>query len=724
MSRTAEAEQATGPVDVALDETLATTLRSAGASAGALFLLSAGEPTLHLAAVCGIPVEFATPWRRVPLAGTAPVAEAVRRNQLVWVGCQEDLARRYPRTAVSLPYQLALAAVPLRGERRTWGALLLLWPAPRRARPTRRERTHLATAARRLSRLLDTAPRPPSLPAQPRVVAYASAMPQPSQTALAAADWAERLPEGAVALDLGGRITFCSATAARLLGRGADELLGTLPWRALPWLDDPVPEDHYRTALISREPVAFTALRPPDQWLSFELYPDGSGISVRITPAPSSTRPGSRSVRTGPRTGAAHEPTGRLYQLVHLAAAFTESVGVRDVVDLVAGQVLPAFDAEGLVLNVAEAGRLKIIGHQGYAHEEVRKLDGLPLHTDLTPAGQVLLTGAPAFFRDRTEMGRLYPRALGISRKQAWAFLPLVLSGRPVGCCILSYDHPHEFGADERAVLTSLAGLIAQALDRARLYDAKHELAYSLQRSLLPRSLLAPDGLEVAARYLPAVRGLDVGGDFYDLIRLDDRSVAAVIGDVQGHDASSAALMGQVRTAVRAHATAGAAPDQVLARTNRLLADVESDLLVSCLYAHLDLSRCQLTLASAGHLPPLLRRPDRRAGSVPLEPGPLLGIDAEERYPVTSVTVPQGAVLALFTDGLLEVPGTDLDRTTAVLTDYLAHAAVTDLDLTIDGMVHRLWPTGEHTDDVAVLLLRLDGTGHRDTGRAARRGSA
>ncbi|MCE0445462.1 serine/threonine-protein phosphatase [Streptomyces tricolor] len=105
---------------------------------------------------------------------------------------------------------------------------------------------------------------------------------------------------------------------------------------------------------------------------------------------------------------------------------------------------------------------------------------------------------------------------------------------------------------------------------------------------------------------------------------------------MQGHSAAAAALMGQVRTAVHAHATAGATPDQVLARTNRVLTDVEPDLLVSCLYAHLDLTGHQITLASAGHPPPLMRRPDGHTAPLTVDPGPLLGIHADAVYPPTT----------------------------------------------------------------------------------------
>ncbi|MEU6098726.1 SpoIIE family protein phosphatase [Streptomyces sp. NPDC047079] len=690
------------PLDDALAEALADTVRRTGASIGGVYLVEEAEPALRLVAVCGLPPEFSAPWRRLPLTAPVPVADAIREDRLIWVGGQADMARRYPRVTAVLPYRFPLAAIALTGAERCWGGLVLMWPAHHSREATPRERSNIVASAGRLARILEDAPRPPTLPDQPRAVPLDTpSVRHPAQTAAVAADYAERLPEGAAALDLEGRITFITGTAARLLGSSADRLLGTRPWQSLPWLDNPVYEDQYRTALVSRTPLSYNALRPPDHWLTFQLYPDASGISVRITPCGQQSTPdvSSRAVSV--------TPTGRLYQLIHLASALTETVSVRDLVDLLAGQILPAFRAQGLVLSVADAGRLKITGYQGYPAEVMERLDGLPLDTGLTPVGQILFSGSPAFFSGPEELARSYPRALRMSDKQAWAFLPLVITGRPVGCCVLSYDRPHAFTADERAVLTSLAGLIAQALDRARLYDAKHQLVRGLQRVLLPRTLPAVAGLDVASRYLPASYGIEVGGDFYDLLRLDETTAAAVIGDVEGHSIAAAALMGQVRTAIHAHATAGASPDQVLARTNRLLSDLDSDLLVTCLYAHLDLARREMALASAGHVPPLLCRQPRHAQVLEVDPGPLLGIDVRARYPVTRLPLHPGGVLALYTDGLVEVPGTDIDRTTAALVEYLATTAHDqDLEDLIDGLVDRTWPTGRHTDDIAVLLLR------------------
>lgn len=684
-----------------LDAAVTETVRRFGASVGGVYILPADEPVLSLAVACGMPAEFLVPWARIPLAAPLPAADAVRGQRLVWVESQAELTRAYPRAALAVPYQFALANAPITSTRR-WGALVLLWPGARTWIPSG-EREAIVGVCRRLARLLEGAARtgrPLTPPDQPRVLAPEPLRPHTRRHAPTATSFIERLPGGCCALDLEGRITFVSTRAAELLGRSAGLLLGTLPWEALPWLDDPGFEDRYWAAVISRRPAFFTACRPPGRWLHFDLYPDASGISVRITQADAVPGP----VRRPPRAAALARP-GQLYQLMHLAATLTEAVGVSDVVDLVTDQIMPAFGVQGMALFTAEAGRLRIEGSCGSARDAVDRFDGAPLDTTFTPAVRALRSGIPSFFTSSQDMELLYPDAPRVPGKQAWAFLPLIASGHPVGCCVLCYARPHPFAADERAVLTSLAGLIAQALDRAQMYDTKHRLAHGLQQALLPRTLPSLPGLRVAARYLPATRGMDVGGDFYDLIRLDATHAAAVIGDVQGHNVSAAALMGQVRTAV--HATADAHPGHVLARTNRLLCELDTGLFASCVYAHLDLAHHRAHLASAGHPPPLLRHADRRTRTLDVPPGLLLGVDPDADYPVTAIALPPGAILALYTDGLVETPGTDIDQATTDLARRLARTDDRDLRHLADTLLHSTRPAaGQRTDDIALLLLQ------------------
>ncbi|MCD0481017.1 SpoIIE family protein phosphatase [Streptacidiphilus sp. ASG 303] len=691
-----------------LDAALLGALRETGAAAAWLYLLSADRRVLVLAVLCGLPPEFIAPWTRIGTTAPLPVAEAVRDQRLVWVGGQEDLVRCYPRTALVLPYAFSLAAAPVTGARR-WGAVLLVWPGERPAAESDRERSAVGRTCARLAALLDeraAADAPLEPPAEPRVLPAAAGrgVRQPRETAAA---FAERLPGGSCALDLEGRITFVTLGAARLLGRPAEDLLGELPWRALPWLDDPLYEDRYRSAVISRRPASFTACRPPDRWLRFRLYPDAGGISVRVTSAGTGPRPAEPVPEPAP--GGGHAGAGRLYRLMHLAAALTEATGVEDVVDLVADQIMPAFGAQSLTMATVEGDRLRTVGRRGYPAGTADHLGGLSLRDTSDPAVRSLRSGTPVFFASPEELERVHPAVRRGSDRQAWAFLPLVASGRPVGCCVLAYDRPRPFGVDERAVLASLAGLLGQALERARLYDAKNRLACGLQRGLLPRALPSLPGLEVAARYLPATRGMDIGGDFYDLIRLDATTAAAVIGDVQGHNVAAAALMGQVRTAVHAYAMAGAPPDEVLARTNRLLTDLDQGLFTSCLYARIDLARHRACLANAGHPPPLLCGAGGPAGPIDVPPGLLLGIDPGADYPLTEVPMPPGSLLALYTDGLVEEPGTDLDRATADLALHLDTVCGRDLEALADDLLDHALPGGRRTDDTALLLLRAAG---------------
>ncbi|MCI3274112.1 SpoIIE family protein phosphatase [Streptomyces cylindrosporus] len=683
---------------------LASMMDEVHAHSGAVYLLAAEEPVLEMAVMAGLPRAFAAPWERVGLSAPIPVAEAVRERRLVWVGGEEDMARHYPRIAVVLPYPFALAALPVATASTAYGAVFVTWPGSHPPQLSDRERDHLTAACDRLALRLERAleeSRPllpePDLLAAPVVGGTAGTL-----GTVEAARMVARLPYGLCSLDLNGRVTFANTAAAELIGVPVSGLLGTQLWASVPWLNDPVYEDRYRAALISQHTTSFVALRPPGDWLSFRMYPNTTGLSVRVTRA----RAVAEMNRAGPQPGDAPSRLVTISQVLTLAGALTEAVGVQDVVQLVADEVAPAVGSQALVVLGSRAGRLHVLGHRGYADPHlVERFDGLPM-SEQTPGTHALNTGVPAFFDSREELERLYPsRHATPDGFAAWAYLPLIASGRPVGTCVLAYADPHPFPADERAVLTSIGGLIAQALERALLYDAKHQLAHGLQAALLPHSLPRLPGIEAASRYLPATQGMDIGGDFYDLVPTQGVA-AAVIGDVQGHNVTAAGLMGQIRTAVRAYTTVGQAPEEVMRSTNRLLIDLDVDLFASCLYLRLDPARGRAVMARAGHPPPLLRRPDGKVRVLDLAGGPLLGIDGLAGYPTTEVDLAPGSVLVLYTDGLIESPGVDIEDALAELGERLGAAGQLPLDELADLLIREGANAQERIDDVALLLLR------------------
>ncbi|MFJ9646321.1 SpoIIE family protein phosphatase [Streptomyces sp. NPDC101206] len=290
------------------------------------------------------------------------------------------------------------------------------------------------------------------------------------------------------------------------------------------------------------------------------------------------------------------------------------------------------------------------------------------------------------------------------------AVLPLPAEGRMVGVCLVGWDAEHRFGPEERSLLTVIAGLAGQALVRAHALDAGHELATMLQRSLLPRTLPELPGGVAVARYLPATAGLEVGGDWYDVIPLRDGHVAFVIGDVQGHSAAAATIMGQMRTAVRAYAVEGHPPDVVVARANRLLVGMETDLFATCAYVDLDMEEGIARVVRAGHLPPLVRHPDGVAEEMAVEGGPPLGVLADADFPMTETGVAPGTLLVLLTDGLVESARLPLEEGMRRVCDVLAGADPVGAGGVADELVVGM---GRRDDDVALLLLRYDGTAGR-----------
>lgn len=527
-----------------------------------------------------------------------------------------------------------------------------------------------------------------------------------------AAEAAERLPDGLFSLDQDGRVIYANRRCQELLGSGLERLLGHYPWEALPWLRDPAYEDRYRAAMLSQEPVSYLVHAPDGAWLGFVLYPGVHGLTGRVfrTEAPAGALPGRALEPLTASTGVPSElvaPTraGALYHVVQMASVLTEAVTVRDVCRAVAEQLLPGFGAQEIALYTIRDGRMHLLWESGYPEHFLDPFEGVPLDADL-PGVHALTTRLPLFFESSKALLSAYPE-IAVDAKSAWAFLPLIASGHPVGSCILGWDAPHRFTAEERSALTALGGLAAQAMERARLYDAESAVARGLQEGLLPHRLPVIDRLRTTGRYLPGTQGMAIGGDWYDVIRTG-RGVALVIGDVEGHSVGAAAVMGQLRSAVHAFASSGRPPQEVITHTNRLLAELETEVFATCCYIELEPATGRAQAVRAGHPPPLLRHPDGRTESLELPGGVLLGVQPDAVYPVTTLTMVPGSVLVLYTDGLVETPGGDIETAIEEVLDCLADSRTDSVEVLADRLIRSARRTEDRPDDVALLLTAYD----------------
>ncbi|MET9331717.1 SpoIIE family protein phosphatase [Streptomyces cellulosae] len=527
-----------------------------------------------------------------------------------------------------------------------------------------------------------------------------------------AAEAAERLPDGLFSLDQDGRVIYANRRCQDLLGCDLERLLGHHPWRVLTWLRDPAYEDRYRAAMLTQQPVSYLVHDPDGVWLGFVLYPGVHGLTGRVfrTAAPAGAEPGRpltpSAEPAAPPTGlVATARAGALYHVVQMASVLTESVTVRDVCRAVSEQLLPAFGAQEVALYTVRDGRMYLLWESGYPQHFLDPFEGVPLDADL-PGVHALTARLPLFFESPEELVGAYPR-LALDPMTSWAFLPLIASGHSIGSCILGWNIPHRFTAEERSALTALAGLAAQAMERARLYDAESAVARGLQEGLLPHRLPAIDRLRVTARYLPGTKGMDIGGDWYDVIRTG-YGVALVIGDVEGHSVGAAAVMGQLRSAVHAFAASGRPPQKVITHTNQLLVELETDVFATCCYIELDPATGRARAVRAGHPPPLLRHPDGSAEPLELPGGVLLGVQPDADYPVTEFTLEPGSVLALYTDGLVEVPGSDISAGIETVLSCLAVSRTDSMEELADRMLGAARRAEDRPDDVALLLTAYD----------------
>ncbi|EGX57511.1 hypothetical protein SZN_22341 [Streptomyces zinciresistens K42] len=288
--------------------------------------------------------------------------------------------------------------------------------------------------------------------------------------------------------------------------------------------------------------------------------------------------------------------------------------------------------------------------------------------------------------------------------------VPLLTRRSPQGVLTLSAP-PGGWSADDVVMLIELTRRASIALENARRFEHNRDIAETLQRALLTDLPTAP-GLALAARYLPATRGLNIGGDWYDAFRQPDGSMITVVGDVTGHGLHAAVMMSQLRTALRAYAVDGSSPGRLLTRLHLFLHRLRLDLYATAVIARIHPGEATLTWAAAGHPPPVLRGPDGTVRILDDKPGAMLGIPLKQEIEDHTAAIRPGSTLALYTDGLVERRSHGIDpgieRLAGALGAFGRTELEQDLQASADRLLHPLLHDSEHDDDVCLLLCHVD----------------
>ncbi|MFB6888142.1 SpoIIE family protein phosphatase [Kitasatospora sp. NPDC056327] len=686
----------------------------------ALYLLDPAG-TLRLTASHGLPDWAHERYSVVDPASDLPAAMALKLRR-PYLLSPERTSVDYPnRNAGMGTGMVAIVTLPLLVDERPIGVLALA--LAHRGTVPRRDLDVLETladaCAHRLAHLLEHArtdarpapARPPGAPGTPANGVRPGPGPggdPASGTAHPLLSLAVRAAgHGAFERDLVTGETYWDAQALRLVGRPAPEDGGPAPAPDLDLVVHPEDLPDVQAALaealatggpyriryrVPRRAGGVTRIEETGE-VMLDVHRRPVRISGLIADldhgrAPDERPRGERSARHAAGVGGerASSAAARSALLLALTRALSRAVTVRDVTTTVTDVARPAFGAASIVLDLVDEGRLLPVSHTVY---------GGPRRTELTRLADLsegvmqraLARSAPLFSEPARRVrvrGRGRPagtgticgtgggagedgggRTNGASSRltpAAWAVLPLVASGRQVGSCLITFATERVFSRDDRTLYSAFAGILAQSLERARLYDTHHHRATELQRAMLPRTLPRLPGIASAARYLPSTEGMQIGGDWYDLLRLPDGRIGLVIGDVQGHNAEATAVMGQLRSGLRAYATDGHDPAATLARTSRLLAELDTELFATCLYLTLDPADGTLRAARAGHPAPVRVTEDARAVELDLPGGPPLGVAPDRPYPLAVEHLSPGETLLVYTDGLVEDREEDYDE--------------------------------------------------------------
>jgi PAS domain S-box-containing protein len=386
-------------------------------------------------------------------------------------------------------------------------------------------------------------------------------------------------------------------------------------------------------------------------------------------------------------------------QLLVDAALAHRTLG--DIVSDLVTRVRTVLDADSSTIFLADEGMLTLAAAAGGSPRESRDQrvafgEGL--------AGRVAARREPLLVQDPEPDELPYPELAELEIDSVIG-LPLLAEGQVTGVLTVCCSAPRHFSPDDVSLLRLAADRVALAVHHARVYEREHRIAETLQRSLLPDRLPQLPGLAVAARYLPAASEAEVGGDWYDVLPTPSGGVGLVMGDVAGKGLAAASMVGRLRSALRAYALEGQPPARVVEQLNRLIWTEEGDgQMATLIYVVLDPAADELRWVNAGHPPPLLLSDGAQPSFLEGGSSVPLGVLPFPEFEEATAAIDPGATVLLYTDGLVERPGENLDTGLQRLAGTIGPRP-TDPQELCDLLVRELVPAGGASDDVALLSL-------------------
>ena len=532
-------------------------------------------------------------------------------------------------------------------------------------------------------------------------------------------DWAgfDQVPVGR------GVLTHVTRENRPLRLTGA-ELAAHPDWRGLADAPGHPPLPNYLAApLVARDGSNLGLVQLSDKVDGTEFTPEDEAILVQLAQMASVSVENAELIKRERNAREAAEESARLRGLLSDAgAAFAASLDLEEVLSAVTSIIVPEFaDWCGISLLRSD-GEIQLVAESSSDETLLRAMAAIrermrPTLDRPHGMGAVIRTGRSEFFpevpravlAELAESAGVRPELLYDLRIESGLIVPLPSRGRAMGgITLIRSSTPEAYTVEELAFAEDLAARAGLAIDNATRFTLERQAADMLQRSLLPQALPRLPGLQAAARYLPGGAGTRIGGDWYDVIALDEGRLAFVVGDVMGRGIPAATVMGQVRSAVRAYAQEGHSPARLLALTDQLVERLDDLQLTTCVYGVYDSADGTFTVASAGHPPPLLLGSGGAAEYLEVPAGLPLGAGSfgDGTREECVVRLGQGSTLLLYTDGLVEARDCPVDEGMQRLLDAAA-GRDEDPEALCDTLLKAMGRDGHHDDDTALLVLSV-----------------